>query len=751
MDENGNPFWRLYNSDHWFPKSTEVSEHTLDHGAPLYSRPIDVKKVLNQYPNIKPFYESLDRITEKFDYIKTPLEKWDLYYVDPDRFSILVDKYNQSRPHIDHINFPYEAAEEWFSSIATFSQKTKPRDSNIYLRYFVTGEVGCGKSTFIKRGILKNYKKFQTEKTIPARVEYSKIGRSKRESKWYSQDAIRFAIIDSLYREINHFFCGSSGSSSFVDHPLFNEGELSFQNFLMDRYVFMEGPISDDDIGRRARQKVNFYVAHARNYFRRSRQQRKDEIRNLDLIFKQLTIEYVYSVLEFEFSVFFDGFDYLKASDLLYETHEKMIIDHIKVIYRGSRVFSLLDEIGVSVDFHQIYIMRDVSYSRFFETSSSVQPTESIEHFRIAPPGSKALVSRAVIKVCEKLGESQHLASKISTDVWHFDRYMRRLLRDAVIYGDRDQVSNLGRRIGVPLNIFNGNARKEMHFLRLVIVFLLTDILPNVYPGRRFQGDTREIFSIVDDPEFRRYLKSTRYRLIGRMLCREFETFRNSLVMPGRGGGESGDEERNYEIKQREGMMNYVDNIYNYDEHNQAPLALMSKIRVCQLLIDNSLRLDEIEELIKPHYTADVTRLLYTMCETGFLKTRRQNGYTFFSTEPLGVIVVTHLVHKVAYIEHVFPHIALPPEVRANGIKMYNREDADSADWAFASLVNGLILQKYVELVEDRERKYGYRWHWIAQSMYDDHVQATDGQLSHFRFRDPQFRENIDSWVKNLK
>lgn len=727
-----NPFRDYYSRDTFYTEKDLSGPYTLDRNTPDVVQPIDSAYALRDYPNIVPFYDALYRISDRFDYLTTEEERWEKDYVLPDALSIWTDRFNtRTDTETKPINSSKQVMSTWFDGLI---EKTSParKQREIFIRYFITGEVGSGKSTLLKKGIRDNYERFRRAKVIPARVEFSKLPRSAPKLQKDDVDVLRLAIIDALYRDIHHIF---KSNESFVAHPNFKP----FKRYIVDFYIAQNGPGDIDEIQRKAEEFADFNLAQARRFYEMSRKERKTHVFQTNIIFKQLCVRYVHEKLDFDFLAIFDGFDYLSAADYLYSTPASNQISNLSTTHHGSNSFPLLEEIYSPMDFHHIYIMRDVTYARYIETHPTIFSTFDRRHFRIIGPSSKALVARAIARVCSQLNQPD-----LSPKVWEFDKFMRRTLRASITKGDRHQ-SEKGSISAVdaiaPLNLFNGNARLELSFLRFMIELLVLEILPYVDPSKQYADSLSDLFSIVQAPEFRREIETKRYRFLSLLLCRNTSSFRNSLML-------GPDDAPNAIMERDDGTGNFIDNIFNYDESNQCQFALLGKIRVCELVRQDPMTRKEIVDAIGDEYTNDIDRLLATMCRTGLLKTRWKNDSVLFQTEPAGLICIDHLVHKTEYIEYVFPHIALPKGVRKLGLSAYDRERTSSPFWARASLVNSFLLLKYIEWLEDKERRSGKTWNWIAPRLREHHVDTTLRTVK--RFSDGRMVDQINSFLKGL-
>ncbi len=626
----------------------------------------------------------------------------------PDSLSRWTDQFNLTKgtePPV--INDSTEQNEGWVRSLL---QSSKQAEKDKYIRFFVTGEIGTGKSTFFKRTIRKNQKLFLESKIIPARIEFSKISRSSPSDETRKLEMLRRAIIDSFYREIHHLFSDEVRKTSFFENGEFEK----FRRYIIDRKLYIGDGQNFENRQKAAEDFADFQIAKAKRFITLSREDRKMEVRNSDDTFKELTIHYVTQHLGYSFVSIFDGFDYITAADYLYSTSNSEQIASLNSVYKGSSKFPLLDRIGSHLDFHQVFVMRDVTYARFFERNPGLDEIDNRKHFRIIGPSSKALVARAIARVCD-----ENNLPDVSADLFEFDRFMRKTIREVIIKGDTEATSegnneNEKSNPLVPLNLFNGNARKELNFLKLIIEFIVLEIIAD--PKNSYTDSVENLFSVAGDPEFRRRIRQKQYRLLGILLCQNRSTFRNSIALPADGEmGPNG-------IMDLEGVGNYIDNVYNYDEKNQAPLGLLSKIRICELVRRIPLTAVEIASKLGQSYSTDYDRTLAVMCRTGLLKTRFKNGSVFFQAEPLGMLCIDHLCHKTEYIEHVFPHIALPSHVRDPSIRAYERDRTSPRYWARASLVNSFLLLQHVRQIEKLERKEGYSWKWLAPQIETHHA-----------------------------
>lgn len=736
-----NPFQRFYDAS---PRDIEgcfKSIGSLDRNSPDVVQHIDDHYILNEFPNLQPFYRALSHIIHKFDYLDTSEDDWQSGYVFPDAYSFWADSFNVPTDNdTNYINRNSQTETDWFSELVNYCNPDSRIDYPDFARYFVTGEIGTGKSTFLKRGLKLHRPQFVANSVIPARIEFSKVSCSLPSEEDNPGKQLRHAIIKALYRELHHHFGDESTGTSFIDHPHFGE---KFRAYVQDRYVFQSERGNYNLLATEAIDYVDFNFSRARRYFQLQRDERRNDVLGTDIIFQQLSIYYTFSHLSHSYLLIFDGFDYLTAADILFNTKNSERIHQLHSVHAGSNYFPILDEISAPLDTHQIFVMRDVTYARYLDRNPGVQGSGHRRHFRVAGPASRQLTERAIARVCKRLNVEDQ-----SAELLNFDKFVRRLLRSTIVGPEEFEASDTeirSRKTPIaPINLFNGNARKQLEFLLFTIRMMVREVLPEVDPAGTFADDPRSLFDVVKKEDFQKSLNSKRYRFIGLMLSRDTMSFRNSLILPER---DSCDPKS---IIEREAIGNYIDNIYNYDESNNAPFALMSKIRVCELVRSNPLTASEISRFLKTEYTNNCDRLLAIMCRTGLLKTRRKHGDVVFQTEPLGLLTIDHLTAKTEYVEHLFPHTSLPIKLRSAGIAAYSRTSMSQRSWAIASLLNCFLMLKIVQDVESRERQAGNSWNWIAPRLMHNHGRLNE--FTHRRFSDKSGRldHHIEDKLKTI-
>lgn len=715
-----------------------VASHpaTLSYDVPDLAPEFNLSSVRERFPKLIGFIKSLETLVRKFDFADTGMNEWKNSYIFPDAFSKRKDRFNFDANELSAIlNHSDVHIDAWVNDIFNRAEERRTSSGRM-MRLLVTGEVGSGKSTTVKRVLKIHRRRFFENRLIPTRIEFRKLARSADPKDPLNQlETLRRATIDAMYRDICHYFINGTRLRTFMKNSLFSS---RFENFVQSDYINTRSryELSFTDIQREAQNFFLYNYNKSADFANMSRKQRNSSVYSTDYLFKEITIKFIDEVIGMEFLIIFDGFDYLTAADYIYHTENSEYIGHLAKFHDTPTGYYILRELNYSLDVHQITIMRDATFARFMERSQGLQEMHVKSHRRIAPPSSPDLVFSGIERVCKNVGVNVR-----REDVAEFVEYIRNEIRRSIvnrqfIQGDRLVSADVTGLRGITL--FNGNARKELDFLRYVIELILREIISEMDSIDTRNFGPRELLAVSRTEDIKAKIRQKNYRLFSVFMCRKYHYFRNAIAL----GGVSEDL-RPSQILELDGIGSYVDNIFNYDETERSLLSLVAKLRVCEIA-DGVPKTDRtISQLLGADYVTDLSRLLATMIRTGLLRARWKNASPYFQTEPLGQVCYKYLAIKPEYIEHVVLHTCLPFPAREACVRVLDRETVSARRWSTASIVNSFVLYQLVRRVEEEERARGHERMWLTSRMREAHKIAVLKEGASFGEEAAKFEQDI--------
>lgn len=685
----------------------------------------EIETLQRAYPDIERLLDALDRATSKFDFKRTSLQEWRDYYLFPASPSVPVPRWApaladdpafgapSATDELDVINSSPTVASQW---LATLLRHVRAGGSDAgkskRLLAFVLGKVGSGKSSFIKYLLNIHVSAFREARVIATRIECSKLDRDRRDNQPY-KDALFECITRSLVRDVFRIMKGDNPtlrrdpSDDNIDNII---GGDSLREFLIDYMYTIAARKGTPSLGLdtiRTKTLREEWVAHELRLLHRYRDDPSPQrLRDINRTTCELLLYYVFS-RGYRFIPMLDGFDYITAADRLMDARNCHWLSAAADALLNWDKERVLADYKQQLPMHFVIVIRENTLPDFMRHVPRVNPAKSkIRFYNVKSPTSDQLLRSAIWRVFTDTGAGHSAASRALRSY--------KAARPAVV-----------KALDVPPSmsiddIFNGNARFMIRFLRYTLLLLLDHITAR--RGRPAVADEAKALEDILAFDLSDYAKYSGYRFFEVLLLTNHRWFTNHMEIDKdyfdrllefdpdpeqhEGVERQLEEMTRRAFKECDEEAGYCDNVYNYHTYDRDPggKAFLEKLWILRLLMrngGNSMQAAQIREELGAVYGYNPPHLDWTlslMVKNGQISISPQAGREAFYAEGHGRYAATVLWKKLAYVEHVFHETLYPEPVARAGIDCVRFDDRER--WKLAAIVNSYLHLQYFCHVE---------------------------------------------------
>lgn len=623
----------------------------------------------------------------------------------------------------DIVNSTKESAELWFrDEIIDVIAEAEER-----ICICLLGKPGAGKSTLLKYLVNSQRAHSNERRVIFSRFETAKFREILEERLGTVGGGPMFgavflkAILDYIHTIVlrdllfNEAYCVlDEGVFPKRDHPFFTSGGVEALTFAASE-IEVPGHEQAPQAAYEVEQARQSAFRILRNAVRNSRRNPNDkmldyrEFLNLDTLMRVRLVKHL--IEGKQVCIIFDGLDFLTTDDTDMDPQKYKVLTSVMRLF-GFNIEALgFPPLRLGFDIHAIIPLRP---NTFWEL-----------HDRTVPPEAKISLSKIITRRVTELSPRVVLY-----------RALFRGLRSNSVYRARSEaelaeavdgyftfVNSVMRVIGVQfgmghdndhdsevLSLFNGNLRDCFDFLARILFWLKDESQSKdagLSLGTRVGSSLPDLFEFAATRPARRLLARRGYRLVEHMLFFSTSTFQNALKVER--SGLEGSIGGNRIISRNGTCRGLVDNVFNYHSLDHANFngnhKLLQKVRILQILCEaGSVSLEDVMAAMHNFgYDAgpksDIADALKVLRYVGFIMPTTEAGRTSYQVTTKGRIVVTGLVYKAAYLEHVF-HASLLPKLLMRWPQDVPRVEG-SGDWAVNSIRNYFTLLCYIRSIED--------------------------------------------------
>lgn len=614
---------------------------------------LDLDSIRDTNENLGALISFTQRKLGKFEYGRHSKKFWESNYMIPSKRSFKrYIKANLYYKDIDtdmardlHINTSQESIESWIKEVIQNARDHR-QGSNI-----VTGDIGSGKSSFIKYALNYYHDFFEEKKVIPSRVEYNKVrgkipkGYNKQEEQ---QEILESVILRNAFRDLVLFLNRKGIVSTFGnDTALTVKSQLFMQREDYYKYIYQ----TCEDIKNLGDELIRIY-----DYITGDWKFKLESLYQIPLKLIAATIKYAYEVFDYRFIIVFDGFDLINLYDaILQEPENKLFASMENILFARARTFKYLEQAFYSVvcvlreDTHTM-IARPINHNRYTEIN--------VNKKCIFPPSSSQLIQHYINSLKLELGDN--LTNQDLT-----------LIKRIFLNFSKHHIIKLnGKRRKSEFNIealFNNNARRYLNFFEKAFTYFVHEAikeLKKLDSKRKKQEITtstvlKDIYRHLDWILIRHDYKITHIFLMG---------IRSNFI------NEFNFVDDSKKIMRNQSRDGFMDNIFDYlipNERGNYPnnifllkyniLSEVHKKGNCSIRYIKSTYVDDsIDEVL-------IDRIIILLIKNSFLKTLvgapgelTLEDSIYVTMQPKGTLLINHYCYQLEYLQVVFRAVNFP-------------------------------------------------------------------------------------------
>ena len=674
-----------------------------------YPKHYNLNRVKKEFRNLSNFIELIEDKLNKFEYGRHEIEYWKANYILPDKKSLsrywksvkeFYDDYTFEQFSDLHINTSTESIESWLSELIEAIKKSNCSS------HIITGDVGSGKSTFVKF-VLNRYQSFfsrDESKVIPTRLEYRKLReelklQNKEQSKENTLKLIQDTILQNSFRDIVLICCGNgavqstiSDKGNFSDKNSIFEDRVAFTNFFLQYQNDSFEP--EDEINKIYDYIVSDWAG------------KLDSLKDIHPEALSIVIEYA-SEKKYKFLVIFDGFDLLNLYNSVKSKQlNPWFLNMRKLLQRRNRCF-----LYTRINYSLMAIVREDTYTVLNVPDNGFVSitTNQVSKASIFPPSASQLVDHFLAS--SDLNLSFPEKSKIKNVFLVFAKHY--------LIKPRNSSDNSIYRLE---NLFNNNTRRFLNFFKKVFVFLICKVDDEI-PDTELKKYTRIQLLTSVQRMLLSTIKYNEYRINHLLLSGLNSDFTNEMSI-----GCSSDFV--YRVRHRDG---FIDNIFDYYQHEKVSsrkigcISTILKYFILMIIKANEGRriswyIDRISnEKVDKTY---INKHIILLIKAGFIRTTPSQALgqdnlldkIHLHLHSKGKLVLDHYCSKFEYLVTVFKETNFPkrffhPDEIFTGHPGLLKDYGDYQDWKkdsfkiilyFYYIINS--VEKYIRVENDYYR-----------------------------------------------
>ncbi|WP_298370246.1 hypothetical protein [Azospirillum sp.] len=624
------------------------------------------------------------------------------------------DSYVFSGNSQDTINSSEEKALAWISNLL---DRINHNDAEqLKIPSIVCGDIGSGKSTFIKYILVVFRDVFRFKKVIPSRIEYKRMeDYLKSKDKYNRENEFNRFVMMCIARDVLFYLVKCKWENNEDSRDFIT---LEFNRILKD---YASKRKSDRSIINKE-LKFNENMAIVRKII--------DHMENDEYSISAIWslsddfISIIISIAKnhgYKFISIYDGFDVISPMDLFLENKNVEVLRMLfEYIYKKD-MRNIGNRITVDIRPANFLILRSNTYALFTIKFSSAEgfPKPLPINFQ-SPRFKNILKNRANCFTRQSGGE----VIKNELLEWFEAGY-------ATIQDEIAKIISDVKDLDV---VFNNNYRRCLEVFRDFMHIALADFLCNkAYDALKINGShtfknvmSYLIYSGSNTIKERPYLLLRIIILGGKFY---FQNWTNVI------GVNSGGNSERYCFSMNDAASGYVDNVFNYDfqhdflneskkenqKSNDVVPLLLCKIRSLQILSilpDRGVSEEIIHERLVNWFgyrqlsVIDVRRILTSLLYAEFCIVVDIKAISSYQITQLGLALIKKICVTNTYLEHVCLKVNIPFRIAEN-LKKYSSSDINRytntievpLPWYRDCPVNSLIFSIYIMFCEEMENE----------------------------------------------
>lgn len=678
------------------------------------------------------------------------------------------------------LNHDYSYATSWIES--QINELANSRNGMPEKITFITGDIGCGKSSFIKFMLREHEQKFLNQKDIiiPTRIEFDRfrewVDRFNRAHPKLKFDvnkidrrALTVFIKLCMVRDFLHYTSTHPESYNFEFRRKLTNSTSHFQAYLRRTFVPNNrkqlGKISEQSFIESAVKRFGAITEHRDELIKLFAERvsefpdttspgkyflKVEDLDNLPDGIASVILMYACQRYRAKFMIFLDGIDMISPRADNDDSFTHTLIDSLFTIPKSENPLKLSTPFRFDIPYSLFYVARTNTYNianatrprtatlRFEKLGITVAPFSSIIEKRVEYAISATL-----------MGLSNDINSNSHPNLIQWIKEFGRFVADTLNCPDFDLVK-----------LFQGNVRDSLRFYiqLLNLVFIDKDFIP-VSNSRTFCEDIHASMRSV----FPKFMGPGVYRVFRTIMFGEDYEFRNWFRV------KREDERKTIDEKyaRNQGSTNYVDNIFEYirgSTGGRKNHRFLLKIRILQMLNASPRPLKGVDLLrtlarlfnFKDYYH-EVAWCLEILLHSELVRTLEHdenallNGETHeerrfrivpYELTQRGIFAINTLLYKLTYVEHSLL-ISLMPD-RIVDFLSFLPLDPIKVDqtWRFNSAKNLYSFLAYLNWLEEQERE------GAGEQILHDRLVAMGGKELSDLFLNKVFRDETLSILK---